>query len=107
MAKKRKITLSDIGEATANREEFVGHNTVGSSSYSMGTGMLPSEYAEKYHADKPSYVVKHWATPIAWHGESGWSVPDVKYSSTTSRRQNAIRRSINSHFMDAHNNARE
>lgn len=107
MAKARRVSLSELGEAVANKEEIVGHNTRAGAGVTGGfRNLLPSQYQEKMRADNPNYVVVHHATPIAWHGESGWVVPDVKYSSTTSRRQNAIRRSINAHFTDAHNNAR-
>ena len=107
MAKKRRINLSEIGQATVNKEEFVGHNTVGGAEVTGNWGSrLPHNLQDELRTDNPDYVVVHHSTPIAWHGESGWKVPDIKYSSTTSRRQNAIRRSVNQHFAEGHDGAR-
>lgn len=42
------------------------------------------------------FTVLSYATPIAWHctdGE-GWVIPDVRYSSTISRHQNIVRRTV-------------
>lgn len=50
------------------------------------TGQLPSQYIES--AEKASYVVYSYSTPIAWWSEeSGWTRPEVKYSRTTSVHQ--------------------
>lgn len=105
----KRVTHRNVGEAVTAREPFVGPSSRGGGLEDVGhgTGMLPSEFAEQMRSHNPSYVVKSYQTPIAWHGDKGWVVPDVKYSSTTSRLQNTIRRSINSHFTDAHNNARQ
>ena len=108
MAKKRRVTHANLGEAVIARESFVGPSSRGGALSDVGhdTGMLPSHIAEQMRSDNPSYVVKSYHTPVAWHGDKGWVVPDIKYSSTTSRLQGTIRRSINAHFTDAHNNAR-
>jgi hypothetical protein len=105
MPKPKKINLSQLGEATANKEDFQGHNTRGGR-FVSGTGLLPDDHAKAFSSDNPNYVVRHHATPIAWHGDRGWVVPPVKYSSTTSRRQNAIRRSLGDHFTSSHDAAR-
>lgn len=50
------------------------------------TGQLPSQYIES--AERASYVVYSYSTPIAWWSEEdGWSRPEVKYSVTTSVHQ--------------------
>lgn len=58
-----------------------------------GRSQLPREYHEAVrHA---SYVVYSYETPIAWRdGDGGWTVPDVKYSRTTSRHQNTVRTAV-------------
>lgn len=53
-------------------------------------GRLPHQYWQSNaHAD---YTVMSYATPLAWHvpGE-GWTMPEVKYSVTTSKHQGRIR----------------
>lgn len=104
----RRVTHKNLGEAVAAREPFVGPSSRGGSLEDVGTGTghLPSHLAEAMQSHKPSYVVKSYNTPVAWHGEQGWVVPDVKYSRTTSRLQGGIRRALNQHFADAHNNAK-
>ena len=104
----KKVTHKTLGEAVVGRESFIGPSSRGGSIAEVGeeTGMLPSHLRDAMQSHKPSYVVKSYNTPVAWYGEKGWVVPDVKYSRTTSRLQGGIRRSINAHFADAHNNAR-
>lgn len=40
------------------------------------------------------YVVYSYGTPIAWHSLEGWYVVSQKFSQTTSKHQNLIRRAI-------------
>lgn len=50
------------------------------------TGQLPMRYVES--AERASYVVYSYSTPIAWWSEEdGWTRPEVKYSRTTSVHQ--------------------
>jgi hypothetical protein len=69
-----------------------------SPNYRPGVGILPEEWQERLRATSVDYVVYSYATPIAWHdaytGE--WIVPDVKYSTTTSKHQGKIRSAVNS-----------
>lgn len=104
----KRVTHKNLGEAVTAREPFVGPSSRGGSMEDVGhgTGMLPSHLAEQFRSHKPTYVVKSYNTPVAWHGEQGWVVPDVKYSRTTSRLQGTIRRSVNQHFVDGHEGAR-
>lgn len=53
------------------------------------TGCLPSEYRDAVRAAR--YVVFSYRTPIAWLTDTGWTVPDVRYSRTTSRHQSVAR----------------
>jgi hypothetical protein len=95
----KRVTHRTVGDAVANKEPFVGPSSRGGAMQDVGhgTGYLPSEHAEAMRAQNPSYVVKSYNTPIAWHGDEGWIVPDVKYSRTTSRMQGNIRRRLD-HF---------
>lgn len=42
------------------------------------------------------YVVKSYDTPIGWHVEGvGWTVPDEKFSVTTTNHQGLLRQAVN------------
>ena len=78
----------DCAPLVARREPFTGSNLVGGSRGTVGSfGRLPGEWRDRFEADRPDYVVWSYATPIVWHGRRGWTVPDVRYSRTTSRHQ--------------------
>lgn len=50
---------------------------------------------EQYNAEQPTYVVYSYRTPIAWYSEKhGWTVPEVKYSQTTTRHQSVVRAAL-------------
>lgn len=57
--------------------------------YLPRASQLPPEYAAS--ALDAVYAVWSYDTPIAWENPDGtWTVPDVKYSVTTSRHQSKI-----------------
>jgi hypothetical protein len=61
------------------------------------TGRLPERFVSEIEAASMShdfYVVMSYATPIAWFANGEWTVPDVKYSVTTSRHQSTVRKAI-------------
>lgn len=58
----------------------------------ISPGRLSREYLISVR--KADYVVYSYGTPIAWHNEDGWHMPDVKYSVTTSRHQSRIRTAL-------------
>jgi hypothetical protein len=65
---------------------FTGAPTTGV----WATGRLPREFVES--ARSARYVIRSYATPIAWLARDGqWVVPDVTYSPTTSRHQSLVR----------------
>jgi hypothetical protein len=89
--------VADAHREIAARHPF--HNSTGSLRGEVtvphktwiGTGHLPREYRGAVLA--ADYVVFSYATPIGWHVPGqGWTVPDVKYSVTTSRHQGQVRR---------------
>lgn len=59
------------------------------------SGRMPHEDAERLaDATGVDYVVWSYSTPIAWHDEQGWHVPDARYSPTTSQHQGTVRVAI-------------
>lgn len=87
-----------ITEAIQERDKFRSgplraHSL--SPGYLPGTGDLPDEWAILLRAEQPSYIIISYRTPIAWWSERlGWTVPEVTYSVTTSRHQNAVRAAL-------------
>lgn len=55
------------------------------------TGWLDEEWTKRYKADKPSYTVLSFYTPIAWRAGGRWVVADQHFSSRTSRHQGIVR----------------
>jgi hypothetical protein len=104
---KKKVSNAKAGPSIAAKEDFEGSNLSGQSvNYTPDSGRMSSTEAERMKSENPSYVVKSYATPIAWHGDKGWSVAKDKHSSTTSRHQSVVRNAIG-HFMDGHDGARQ
>ncbi len=66
-------------------------------------GRLPHEWQNKLNADNEKnalYIVCSYGTPIAWRKvvddreipeHDKWTIPDVKYSATTTNDQNVVR----------------
>jgi hypothetical protein len=61
-------------------------------------GWLPKEWQDTFYDDDPDYVVYSYETAIAWHGNRGWIVPDVKYSLTTTRHQSLVRSALHGEY---------
>jgi hypothetical protein len=84
-------------DTVRNREEFTAGNVSGHSYAFYGFGYLPDEFKNAFAADanQIDYVVYSYRTPIAWHTTDGrWTIPAVRYSASTSRQQNAVRRAL-------------
>ena len=81
----------------ANRQPFQAHSLSGSYvNYVPGAGRLGDEYARLLADFKTgAYVVFSYATPIAWFGANGWYVVEQKFSRTTSKTQNYVRKGLN------------
>jgi hypothetical protein len=59
------------------------------------TGQLPPAEVAALVADRPTYVIRSYRTPIAWRAADGtWYSPAVQYSATTSQHQNKARTAI-------------
>jgi hypothetical protein len=58
-------------------------------------GRLTTDLRTQLYNEAPTYVVLSYSTPIAWWSvEHGWTVPDERYSATTSRHQGFVQRAI-------------
>ena len=56
----------------------------------VGGGRLSYNWASRI--DRPLYVIRSYATAIAWQNNDGtWIMPDDKYSVTTSKHQSTVR----------------
>mgnify|MGYP006280544417 CR=1 FL=1 len=91
-----KCNQREAVERIANRQAFEASALSGKYvNYTPGAGRLGAEY-ERLVADfKPGmYVVYSYVTPIAWYGANGWYIVKEKFSSTTSKQQNYVRRAV-------------
>lgn len=106
-------TLKQAADSVYNGEAFVSNSMsarwVHANSY-VGMGELPESYRKQLRKvlddlrDSPNrmiYIVWSYGTPVAWcrrttlaggYNPDSWVIPDVKYSVTTSRHQNIVRR---------------
>lgn len=81
----------------ANRIAFKANNLAGylwplCSDFTPALGMLPSDYLDDLRGAE--YVVYSYGTPIAWYKQGDWTIPALKYSVTTSKHQNYVRRAV-------------
>lgn len=97
-AAKHGAGLVNTMLAIQNRRAFDAGNLSASTGIST-TGSLRGDNLEALlsavdrHA--LTYVVYSYQTPIAWHTDDlGWTIPDTKYSVTTSNHQGVVRRAI-------------
>lgn len=64
----------------------------------LGTfGRLPLIWQDALYAEhrEVTFTITSYATPIAWCTDThGWTVPDVRYSATTSRHQHIVRTAL-------------
>ena len=84
----------------ADRRAFRTHGSLSGRMIRNGdalpVGQLPDDYARRLLVDVrnygPVFVVFSYATPIAWIDANGdATIPDVKYSVTTTRHQHTAR----------------
>jgi hypothetical protein len=99
------LTYKKIAEALGDREPFKGNSMRAEYAYTgevIETGRL-SDFDKKWLeseqelarlAGLPFYVVYSYATPIAWAYGTTVSIPDVRYSPTTSKQQTRVRVSL-------------
>ena len=96
----KALNQRDAIHYITTREEFSASALSGKyKDYTPSAGRLDrEEYAKltEISADqKFIYVVYSYDTPIAWHTDAqGWYVVEQKFSVTTSKHQNFVRRAI-------------
>lgn len=97
----KQLNQRDAIHYIATRQAFKASALSGSSykDYYVSEGRLNrEEYAILEQAVRGSewvYVVFSYGTPIAWHIDGGdWYVVEQKFSVTTSKHQNYVRRAI-------------
>jgi len=92
-----RTSNAKAGDLIADRIGFTGNNLYGVVTPYDGhiqSGQLPQEFRDQLKLDRPDFIVYSYATPIAWHSDKGWFIPEVKYSVTTSKHQNYVRRAV-------------
>ena len=96
----KKLNQRDAVAAIARGENFQASALCGyelSDAKWCGVGIAYGEALRRFKEDEARirYVVKSYATPIAWRLDDGaWIVPEEKYSATTSRHQSRVRRAV-------------
>jgi hypothetical protein len=90
----KKLNQRDAVKYIATREEFKASSLMGTFAH-IGAGQLEGKDLATYQADRIgiNYIVYSYGTPIAWHTLSfGWYIVEQKFSVTTSKHQNTVRR---------------
>ena len=96
-----RIAQRDAKYPIAQHEPFQTHTGSLSALYAtVGNVSTLGALPDRYRADLASafkragrnlYVVRSYLTPIAWHDGTRWTIPDHKYSPTTSKHQFIVR----------------
>jgi len=106
MAKVAKTNRAKAPDFIASKVPFQASALSGVEG-STGTGHMSDDETREYRKSNPTYTVRSYGTPIAWHGDAGWQQSTTKYSSTTSRHQGIVRRALNDHFVSGHDMAKD
>lgn len=92
----KQLNQRDAMHYIATRQEFKASALMGTFAH-IGTGRLDIEEHARYNeaiALGVDYLVYSYGTPIAWHTLEGWYVVEQKFSVTTSKHSNYVRRAI-------------
>ena len=92
----KQLNQRDAEHYITTRQEFRASALEGRV-YNVGSGRLNTEETARYFQDinTVSYLVYSYSTPIAWYSyATGWYVVEQKFSVTTSKHQNYVRRAI-------------
>jgi hypothetical protein len=97
----KQMNQRDAIHYIATRQEFKASALSGVNANTSGLqgayGRLDYEEFAKFKnvETQVDYVVYSYGTPIAWHTQAyGWYVVEQKFSVTTSKHQNYVRRAI-------------
>lgn len=92
----KQLNQRDAIHYIATRQEFKASALMGTYAH-IGAGRLAGKELATYEADRVGidFIVYSYGTPIAWHTLNfGWYVVEQKFSVTTSKHQNYVRRAI-------------
>lgn len=92
-----RVTPPTAGHYIANRLNFTCNETLTGGYFKTGTGQLPEDRKNGFLRAQDAddfYAVYSYVTPIAWYAHGVWTVPNVRYSQTTSRHQNVVRKAV-------------
>lgn len=91
----KQMNQRDAIHYIATRQEFRASALEGRV-YGVGDGRLDEQETARYKQDLNSvmYWVYSYSTPIAWYTPDGWYMVEQKFSPTTSKHQNYVRRAI-------------
>ena len=92
----KQLNQRDAIHYIATRQEFKASALMGTFAHT-GAGRLQGKELATYDADKVGidFIVYSYGTPIAWHTLNfGWYVVEQKFSVTTSKHQNYVRRAV-------------
>jgi hypothetical protein len=99
----KQINQRDAEHYIETRQEFTASAMSGTRDI-MSEGRLSGADCERYYQDRQiiDFVVYSYHTPIAWHREGlGWYIVGQKFSQTTSKHQNAVKRAVSSELVGA------
>jgi hypothetical protein len=91
----KQLNQRDAIHYIETRQEFRASALEGRA-YGVGNGRLNEEETARYNQDLNAvmYWVYSYSTPIAWYTKDGWYCVAQKFSVTTSKHQNYVRRAI-------------
>jgi hypothetical protein len=96
----KQLNQRDAEHYIATRQEFTASALKGVNVNERGIlggfGRLNAEEFAQFKQVETSvdYLVMSYDTPIAWHTAEGWYVVAQKFSVTTSKHQNLVRRAV-------------
>ena len=96
----KQMNQRDAIHYIATRQEFTASALSGVNVNAQGLsgafGRLDAQEFARIKQDETriDYAVYSYGTPIAWHYAEGWYVVEQKFSVTTSKHQNYVRRAI-------------
>jgi hypothetical protein len=97
-----------VGRMLAERARWSTHGSLRGEPVTDGSidhGRLPADWSRTLTARRHlvDYVIRSYATPIAWHDlEAGWIIPAEHYSVTTSKHQSLIRSAVSGHLGESY-----
>jgi hypothetical protein len=97
----KQINQRDAEHYISTRQEFKASALSGVNVNLNGLNgawgrLNPEEFARlKADETRIEYAVYSYGTPIAWHTAQGWHIVGQKFSMTTSKHQNLVRRAAN------------